>query len=97
MNLNELFAEAADKMQTPAKTKPEGPADVGLSTTKMLKTEKEFQQYIDVAIMTYMDYHPTDVPRFSKTLKAYLTYVGIMNEKTFTMFDEFPKPPAILR
>lgn len=62
MDLNELFAEAKDKIQTLAKKKPEGHADVDLSKIKMLKTEKEFQQYINVAIMTYMDYHPPDVP-----------------------------------
>ena len=96
-NLTDLFAEAANTMLTPAKKKPEQPSDVGLSNVKALKTEKEFLKFINDALLLLLDYHPTDVPRFSKTLKAYLTHLGITNEKTFQLFDEFPQPPTTLK
>lgn len=41
-DLNDVFEEAAEFMQTPAKKTPENPKEVGLSTTKLLTTEKEF-------------------------------------------------------
>ena len=96
-NLTDLFAEAANTILTPAKKKREQPSDVWLSNVKTLKTEKEFLQFIDNALLMLLGYHSTDVPRFSKTLKAYLTHLVITNKKTFQLFDKFPQPPSTLK
>lgn len=96
INLTDLFAETANTMLTPAKKKLETPSDVGLSNVKALKTEKEFLQFVDNAPLLLLDYRPSDVLRFSKTLKGYLTYLGITNERAFQLFNEFPPPPPTL-
>ena len=62
----------------------------------MLTTEKEFLQYIDTALMKYLDYYPVDIPKFSKTLKAYLLHLGISSERSFKMFDSFDLPKDTL-
>ena len=95
-NLNDVFEEAAEFMQTPAKKAPENPKEVGLSTKKLLITDKEFLQYINTALMKYLDYHITDVPKFSKTLKAYLLHLGIVSERSFKIFYSFDPPPNTL-
>ena len=46
--------------------------------------------------MKYLDYSPADVPKFLKTLKAYLIHLGILSEKMFRMFETFDQPPAKL-
>ena len=82
MNLNDIFAEATNTMKTLAK-KSETPEDIRLSTKKLLNMEKELLQYIDIALLKYLDYFPANVLKFSKTLKAYLEHLVIVNEKIF--------------
>ena len=93
LNLNPLFAAAADTMLTPAREKVQTYGEVGLSVTKVLKSAKQFHLFVDQALQKHLDFQPRDVVIFSKTLRAYLDNLGIENEKMFAMTKDFPRPP----
>ena len=95
-NLNDSFLQVASIMRTPSKT-PKTAAEIGLSTSKVLKTSKEFFQFIDLAVVQYLDINPADATLFSKTLTAYLLELGITSEKSFAMMKEFPAPTGPLK
>ena len=89
MDLSKIFEEATNGMTTPAKT-PATPNEVGLSASKVLKTDDEFYVFISTAIIAYIDLSPADRAAFGTSVKNYLGKLGISNKTIFAFMHDFP-------